>query len=62
MATKVYILCVNILYNKLSIEEAKPVNTFIGKKYKYIRQNIGIDLYQKLMRACEEENKHIKVF
>ncbi len=62
MATKVYILCVNILYDRLSIEEAKPVNTFIGKKYKYIRQNIGIDLYQQLMRACEEENKHIKVF
>lgn len=61
MASKVYILCINILYGRLSDEEAKPVNTFIGKKYKYIRQNIGVDLYRQLMKACEEENKHIKV-
>ena len=61
MAAKVYILCINILYDKLSSEEARPVNTFIGKKYKYIRQNIGVDLYQQLMRACEEENIHTKV-
>ncbi len=60
MATKVYILCVNILYGKLSIEEAKPINTFVGKKYKYIRQNVGVYLYHQLMKACEEENKHIK--
>lgn len=61
MASKVYILCINILYGRLSDEEAKPVNTFIGKKYKYIRQNIGVDLYRQLMKACEEENNHIKV-
>lgn len=61
MATKVYILCIKVLYGKLAANEAKPVNTFIGKKYKYIRQNIGIDLYQQLMKACEEEIKNIKV-
>lgn len=61
MATKVYILCIKVLYGKLADNEAKPVNTFIGKKYKYIRQNIGIDLYQQLMKACEEEIKNIEV-
>lgn len=58
MAAKVYILCIHILYGKLLEEEAKPVNTFIGKKYKYIRQNIGLELYDQLMRACEVENNH----
>ncbi|MCM1556345.1 MAG: nucleotidyl transferase AbiEii/AbiGii toxin family protein [Anaeroplasma bactoclasticum] len=61
MAAKVYILCVFILYDKISNKEAKPINTFIGKKHKYIRQNLGIDLYHQLMMACEEENKHIEV-
>ena len=61
MAAKVYILCIYILYGKLANEEAKPVNTFIGKKYKYIRQNVGLELYEQLMKACEEEIKHIKV-
>ena len=62
MAAKVYILCINILYGKLADDEARPINTFIGKKYKYIRQNIGLDLYQQLMKACEEENEHSILF
>lgn len=61
MAAKVYILCIKVLCGKLADNEAKPVNTFIGRKYKYIRQNIGVDLYQELMKACEEEIKDTKV-
>lgn len=61
IASKVYILCISILYDDLPSVEARPVNTFIGKKYKYIRQNIGIDLYHQLMMACEKENIHTKV-
>lgn len=57
-ATKTYILCIKLLCNitQLSNDVEKPINTFIGKQYKYIRQNIGEELYNQLMRACYLEN------
>ncbi|MCI9182139.1 MAG: nucleotidyl transferase AbiEii/AbiGii toxin family protein [Acholeplasmatales bacterium] len=61
MATKTYILCIFILFGKISEIEAKPIDTFIGKRHKYIHQNIGDDLYSSLMKACDMEIKHIKV-
>ena len=58
MAVKAYALCIDILYDESSINEAKPIETFIGRKYKYIRQIVGDELYSALMRRCYIENQH----
>lgn len=59
-AVKVYILSISILYDDIFDEMDKPINTFIGRDWKYIRQNVGINLYEKLLKACFIENKHLK--
>ncbi len=57
MATKTYVLAISLLYSQgLGLEE-KPINTFVGRQWKYIKQNIGEDLYSKLMKSCYIENK-----
>lgn len=61
MAAKTYILCIFILFGKISEIEAKPIDTFIGKRHKYIHQNIGDDLYSSFMKACDMETMHNKV-
>lgn len=58
MAAKVYILAINVLYPEELIEEEKPINTFVGKQWKYLKQNIGDDLYSRFMKACFIDNKH----
>lgn len=57
-AVKVYILSISILYDDEFAEMDKPINTFIGRDWKYIRQNVGIELYKTLLKACLIENKH----
>ena len=57
-AVKVYILAISILYDDEFDEMDKPINTFIGRDWKYIRQNIGVELYEKLLKACLIENNH----
>ena len=57
-AVKVYILSISILYDDEFGEMDKPINTFIGKNWKYIRQSVGIELYETLLKACLIENKH----
>lgn len=57
-AVKVYILLISILYDDEYGETEKPINTFIGKDWKYIRQNVGVELYDLLLKACFIENKH----
>lgn len=57
-AVKVYILSISILYDDEYGETEKPINTFIGKDWKYIRQNVGVELYDLLLKACFIENKH----
>ncbi len=39
---------------------AKPIDTFIGRDWKYIRQNVGTELYEKLLKACNIENLNKK--
>lgn len=57
-AVKTYILSISILYDdELNIEE-KPINTFIGRDWKYVLQSVGKELYSLLMRSCYIENKH----
>ena len=58
MAAKAYILAINVLYPEELIEEEKPINTFVGKQWKYLKQNIGDDLYSRFMKACFIDNKH----
>ena len=58
-AVKVYILSVSLLYSSDYDVEEKPINSFIGRDYKMIRQNVGVDLYSKLMKACYIENQFI---
>ena len=58
MASKAYILAINVLYEEELREEEKPINTFVGRQWKYIKQNIGVDLYNKLMQACFIFNKY----
>lgn len=57
-AVKVYILSIFILYDDEFGEPDKPINTFIGRDWKYIRQNVGEELYKELLKACLIENKH----
>lgn len=57
-AVKVYILSISILYDDEFDEMDKPINTFIGRDWKYIRQNVGIEQYETLLKACLIENKH----
>ena len=57
-AVKVYILSISILYDDEFGEPDKPINTFIGRDWKYIRQNVGEELYKELLQACLIENKH----
>lgn len=57
-AVKVYILSISILYDDEFGEPDKPINTFIGRDWKYIRQNVGEELYKELLKACLIENKH----
>lgn len=57
-AVKVYILSISILYDDKFDEMDKPINTFIGRDWKYIRQNVGVKLYETLLKACLIENKH----
>ena len=57
MAAKTYILAISLLYSQeLGLEE-KPINTFVGRQWKYIKQNIGEDLYSRLMKSCYIENQ-----
>ncbi len=58
-AVKVYILSISILYDEQFDIIDKPINTFIGRDWKYIRQNIGVSLYEKLLQACFIENRHL---
>ena len=57
-AVKVYILSISILYDDEFGEPDKPINTFIGRDWKYIRQNVGEELYKELLKACLIEKKH----
>lgn len=57
-SVKVYILSISILYDEEFDEIEKPINTFIGRDWKYIRQNVGVELYETLLKACLIENKH----
>ena len=59
MAVKVYILAISLLYPLDFDVEEKPINSFIGRDYKMIRQNVGVELYSKLMKACYIENQFI---
>lgn len=58
MACKIYILSIRLLFEKESFIEEKPINTFIGKRYKYVRQIVGEVLYSKLMKSCYLENNY----
>lgn len=58
MTSKAYILAINVLYPEELVKEEKPINTFVGKQWKYLKQNIGVDLYSKLMKACFIFNKY----
>lgn len=58
MAVKVYILAISLLYTPDFSEEEKPINCFVGKEYKIIKQRVGEPLYAKLMQACFIENKY----
>ena len=40
---------------QMNVKE-KPINTFIGKQWKLIQQNVGTELYEKLLKACYIEN------
>jgi len=55
-AVKTYVLAISILYNDEFKELEKPINTFIGRQWKIIRQYIDTPLYEKLMQACFIEN------
>ncbi len=59
-AVKVYILAISLLYTDTFEEMAKPIDTFIGREWKYIRQNVGVELYETLLKACYIENKYSK--
>ena len=58
-AVKTYILSISILFEDKFKELEKPINTFIGRQWKLVRQNIGVDLYDKLMQACYIENNNL---
>ena len=55
-ATLVYILCIKLLYNIEFTEEEKPINSFVGRRYKLILMSIGEELYGELMKAIFVEN------
>lgn len=57
MAVKVYILAISLLYTSEFSEEEKPINCFVGREYKIIRQRVGLPLYSKFMQACYIENQ-----
>lgn len=57
-AVKCYILCISLLYQEKFEDQEKPINCFVGRDNKIIRQYIGIELYEKLMQACKIENKN----
>ena len=57
MAVKVYVLAISLLYTSEFLEEEKPINCFVGREYKIIRQRVGLHLYSKLMQACYIENR-----
>ena len=58
-AVKTYILSISILFEDKFKELEKPINIFIGRQWKLVRQNIGVDLYDKLMQACYIENNNL---
>lgn len=60
-AIKIYILCIKILYGKLSEQIEKPRNTFVGRRHKLINQEVGTSLYVELLKACFVENKNTEV-
>ena len=58
LAAKVYILCIRLLYDDDFDEEAKPRESFVGRKYKILDQRIGHELYKSLMQVSFIENKY----
>ncbi len=61
IAAKAYILAVKVLFDDASVEEEKPIHSFLGKDYKLVKQNIGEQLYSTLMNACFIENHSIQM-
>lgn len=57
-AVKTYVLSISLLYNQEFNEKEKPINTFIGKQWKLIQQNVGTELYENLLKACHIENNN----
>ena len=59
-AVKAYILSIRLLYEGDFSKKEKPIDTFIGRQWKLIQQNIGSELYEMLMEACYIENNNSK--
>ena len=62
LATNVYVFVIKLLYDESPLlEEARPRNTFVGIRYKKIRQLIGLENYSELMKAINIELKSDKM-